>query len=52
MKKLKIKLHNGKNLHYVENDSFEKDKNKDEVIENVKDLFTSSSDTKPPPPVR
>ena len=35
-KKLKVKLHNGKNSYYIENDSFHEDKNKDQVIENVK----------------
>ena len=39
-KKLEVKLHNGKNSYYIENDSFHEDKNKDQVIENVKDLFT------------
>ena len=44
-KKLKVKLHNGKNSYYIENDSFHEDKNKDQVIENVKDLFTSDHET-------
>ena len=44
-KKLKVKLHNGKNSYYIENDSFHEDKNKDQVIENVKDLFTSDYET-------
>ena len=34
-KKLKVKLHNGKNLYYVENDSCHEDINKYQVIENV-----------------
>ena len=40
-KKLKVKLHNGKNSYYIENDSF----HEDQVIENVKDLFTSDHET-------
>ena len=44
-KKLKVKLHNGKNLYYTENDSFHEDKNKDQVYENVKDLFSSDHET-------
>ena len=44
-KKLKIKLRNGKNVYYIENDSFHEDKNKYQVIENVKDLFTSDHET-------
>ena len=44
-KKLKVKLHNGTNSYYIENDSFHEDKNKDQVIENVKDLFTSDYET-------
>ena len=44
-KKLKVKLHNGKNSYYIENDSFHKGKNIDQVIENVKDLFTSDHET-------
>ena len=39
------KLHDGKNSYYVENDSFHEDINKDQVIENVKDLFTSDHET-------
>ena len=31
-KKLKIKLHNGKNSYYIENDSFHEDKNKYQEI--------------------
>ena len=35
-KKLKVKLHNGKNSYYIKNDSFHKDKNNDQATENVK----------------
>ena len=41
-KKVKAKLHNAKNSYYIENDSFHEDKNNDQVIDNVKDLFTSA----------
>ena len=44
-KKLKVKLQNGKNSDYIENDSFHEDKNKDKITENVKDLFTSDHET-------
>ena len=44
-KKLKVKLQNGKNSYYIENDSFHDDKNKDKITENVKDLFTSDHET-------
>ena len=44
-KKLKVKLHNGKNSYYIENDSFHEDKNNDQATENVKDLFTSDHET-------
>ena len=44
-KKLKVKLHNGKNSYYIENDSFHEDKNKYQEIEDVKDLFTSDHET-------
>ena len=44
-KKLKVKLHNGKNSYYTENDSFHEDKNKGQPIENVKDFFTSDQET-------
>ena len=44
-KKLKVTLHKGKNSYYIENDSFHEDKNNDQVIENVKDLFTSDHET-------
>ena len=47
-KKLKINFHNGKKSFYVENDSFHKDKNKDQVTENIKDLFTSDNKTSLP----
>ena len=41
-KKMKVKLHNGKNSYYIENNSFHEDKNKYQEIEDVKDLFTSN----------
>ena len=44
-KKVKVKLHNGKNSYYIENDSFHEDKNNDQAIEDVKDLFTSDHET-------
>ena len=44
-KELKVKLHNGKNSYYRENYSIHEDKNNDQVIENVKDLFTSDHET-------
>ena len=44
-KELKVKLHNGKNSYYRENNSIHEDKNNDQVIENVKDLFTSDHET-------
>ena len=44
-KKLKVKLYNRKKSYYIENDSFHIDKNKEQVIENVKDLFTSDHET-------
>ena len=44
-KKLKVKLQNGKNSYYIENNSFHENKNNDQVIENVKDLFTSDHET-------
>ena len=44
-KKLKVKLHNGKNSYYIENDSFYEDKNKYQEIEDVKNLFTSDHET-------
>ena len=44
-KKQRVKLHIGKNSYYIENDSFHEDKNKYQVIENVKDLFTSDHET-------
>ena len=48
-KKLKAKLHSGKNSYYVENDFFHKDKNKYQKIEDVKDLLTSDHETALPP---
>ena len=44
-KKLKVKLHNGKNSYYIENDSFHEDKNKHQEIEDVKNLSTSDHET-------
>ena len=44
-KKLKVKLRNGKKSYYIENDSFHKDKNNDQVIENIKVLFTFDHET-------
>ena len=44
-KKLKVKLHNGRNSHYIENDSFHEDRNKYQEIEDVKDLFRSDHET-------
>ena len=44
-KKLKVKLHNRKNSYSIEIDSFHKDKNNDQVTENVKGLFTSDLET-------
>ena len=44
-KKLKVKLHNGKNSYYIENDSFHEDKNKYQEIEDVQNLFTSDHET-------
>lgn len=44
-KKLKIKLHNGKNSYYIENKSCHEDKSNGHVIENVKDLSTSDTET-------
>ena len=35
-KKVKVKLNNGKNSYYIENDSFHEDKNRDLVIKNVR----------------
>ena len=35
-KKLKVKLHNGKNSYYIENDSFHEDKSKYQEIEDAK----------------
>ena len=32
-------------MYYIENDSFHRDKNNGQVIENVKDLFTSEHET-------
>ena len=43
--KLKVKLHNGKNSYYTENDSFHEEKKKYQEIEDVKDLFTSDNET-------
>ena len=44
-KKLKVKLRNGKKSYYIENDSFHKDKNNDQVIENIEVLFTFDHET-------
>ena len=44
-KKLKVKLHNGKNSYYIENDSFHEDKSKYQEIEDAKNLFTSDHET-------
>ena len=44
-KKLKVKLHNGKNSCYIENDSFHEDKSKYQEIEDGKNLFTSDHET-------
>ena len=44
-KKLKVKLHSGKNSYYIENNSFHENIINDQVIENVKDLFTSDHET-------
>ena len=44
-KKLKVKLHNGKNSYYIENDSFHEDKSKYQEIEDGKNLFTSDHET-------
>ena len=44
-KKLKVKLHNGKNSYYIENDFFHEDKIKYQEIEDVKNLFTSDHET-------
>ena len=44
-KELKVKLHNGKNSYYIENDSFHEDKSKYQEIEDAKNLFTSDHET-------
>ena len=44
IKKVKVKLPNGKYSYYIENHSFHEDKNKYQ-IRNVKDLFTSDHKT-------
>ena len=44
-KKLKVKLQNGKNSYYIENDSFHEDKNKYQEIEDVKELLISDRET-------
>ena len=44
-KKLKVKLHNGKNSYYIENDSFHEDKSKCQEIEDAKNVFTSDHET-------
>ena len=44
-KKLKGKLHNGKNSYYIENDSFHEDKSKYQEIEDGKNLLTFYHET-------
>ena len=44
-KKLKVKLHNGKNSYYIENDSFHEDKSKCQEIEDAKNVFISDHET-------